>query len=138
VVKRKTMKDRFSRTLRRISMWCRANRHLPIKEQHTALARKLRHHGQRPCARSTPPMRAAYLAEVAQPALVEGPDDVDTHEPTACGLSAAAGSCRPFHLSRSEPVTRRTGCGKSARPGPWEPRGSNPLGPPGLRQGKLG
>jgi group II intron reverse transcriptase/maturase len=44
VVKRKTMKDRFSRTLRRISMWCRANRHLPIKEQHTALARKLRGH----------------------------------------------------------------------------------------------
>lgn len=44
VVKRKTAKDRFSRTLHRISMWCRANRHLPIKEQHIALVRKLRGH----------------------------------------------------------------------------------------------
>jgi group II intron reverse transcriptase/maturase len=44
VVKKKTAKDRFSRTLKRISEWCSANRHLPIKEQHTALARKLRGH----------------------------------------------------------------------------------------------
>ena len=44
VVKKKTAKDRFSRTLKRISEWCRANRHLPIKEQHAALARKLRGH----------------------------------------------------------------------------------------------
>jgi group II intron reverse transcriptase/maturase len=44
VVKKKTAKDRFSRTLQRISEWCRANRHRPIKEQHDALARKLRGH----------------------------------------------------------------------------------------------
>ena len=44
VVKRKTAKDRFSRTLRRFSKWCRDNRHLPIKEQHLAIARKLRGH----------------------------------------------------------------------------------------------
>jgi RNA-directed DNA polymerase len=44
VVKKKTAKDRFSRTLKRISEWCRANRHLPIKEQHAALTRKLRGH----------------------------------------------------------------------------------------------
>jgi hypothetical protein len=44
VVKRKTAKDRMSRTLHRISMWCRNNRHLPIREQHTALVRKLRGH----------------------------------------------------------------------------------------------
>jgi len=44
VVKKQTAKDRFSRTLKRISEWCRANRHLPIKEQHAALARKLRGH----------------------------------------------------------------------------------------------
>lgn len=44
VVKKKTAKDRFSRTLKRISEWCRVNRHLPIKEQHAALARKLRGH----------------------------------------------------------------------------------------------
>lgn len=44
VVKRKTANDRFSRTLRRISVWCRGNRHLPIKEQHAKLGRKLRGH----------------------------------------------------------------------------------------------
>jgi hypothetical protein len=44
VVKRKTAKDRFSRTLKRFSEWCSANRHRPIKEQHAALARKLRGH----------------------------------------------------------------------------------------------
>jgi RNA-directed DNA polymerase len=44
VVKRKTAKDRTSRTLHRISMWCRNHRHLPIREQHTALVRKLRGH----------------------------------------------------------------------------------------------
>jgi RNA-directed DNA polymerase len=44
VVKKKTAKDRFSRALKRISEWCCANRHLPIKEQHAALARKLRGH----------------------------------------------------------------------------------------------
>jgi len=44
VVMRKTAKDRFSRTLQRISKWCSANRHLPIGEQHVGLARKLRGH----------------------------------------------------------------------------------------------
>lgn len=44
VVKRKTAKDRFSRTLRRIATWCRRNRHLPVREQHTALVRKLQGH----------------------------------------------------------------------------------------------
>jgi len=44
VVKQKTMSARLSRTLKRISMWCSAHRHLPIKEQHAALSRKLRGH----------------------------------------------------------------------------------------------
>ncbi len=44
VVKRKTMSARLSRTLKRISMWCSVHRHLPIKEQHVALSRKLRGH----------------------------------------------------------------------------------------------
>jgi RNA-directed DNA polymerase len=44
VVKRKTMMARLSRTLQRISMWCSAQRHLPIKEQHAALSRKLQGH----------------------------------------------------------------------------------------------
>jgi RNA-directed DNA polymerase len=44
VVQRKTMSSRLSRARHRISMWCRDNRHLPIKEQHVALSRKLRGH----------------------------------------------------------------------------------------------
>ena len=44
VVRRKTAKDRFSRTLHNIAMWCSGNRHLPVKEQHAAFVRKLRGH----------------------------------------------------------------------------------------------
>jgi group II intron reverse transcriptase/maturase len=41
VVRQKTAKDRFSRTLRRVSDWCRSNRHRPLKEQQEALGQKL-------------------------------------------------------------------------------------------------
>jgi RNA-directed DNA polymerase len=44
VVKRRTAKDRFSRTLRRIKEWCRNHRHDPLKVQQQGLARKLRGH----------------------------------------------------------------------------------------------
>jgi len=44
VVKKKTAKDRFARTLHRIAEWCRAHRHDPIENQHATLARKLRGH----------------------------------------------------------------------------------------------
>lgn len=44
VVRRKTAKDRLSRTLRRINVWCRDNRHSRIGAQHAALSRKLRGH----------------------------------------------------------------------------------------------
>jgi group II intron reverse transcriptase/maturase len=44
VVRCKTMSSRLSRTLKRISTWCGVHRHLPIKEQHIALSRKLRGH----------------------------------------------------------------------------------------------
>ena len=44
VVKRKTARSRFGRTLRRIGQWCREHRHLPVREQHAALNRKLKGH----------------------------------------------------------------------------------------------
>ena len=44
VVKKKTAKERFARTLHRISEWCRAHRHEPIEDQHATLSRKLRGH----------------------------------------------------------------------------------------------
>lgn len=44
MIQRKTAKDRFGRALKRIALWCRRNRHRPIREQHTQLWRKLRGH----------------------------------------------------------------------------------------------
>ena len=44
VVKKRTAKDRFSRTLRRIAEWCRAHRHDDVETQHRALSRKLSGH----------------------------------------------------------------------------------------------
>jgi|HubBroStandDraft_2_1064218.scaffolds.fasta_scaffold73240_1 RNA-directed DNA polymerase len=44
VVKRRTAKDRFSRTLRRIAEWCRMHRHDDVESQHRALSLKLRGH----------------------------------------------------------------------------------------------
>ncbi|MBC3366553.1 group II intron reverse transcriptase/maturase [Pseudomonas sp. SWRI154] len=41
---RKTAKDRFRRTLRQISRWCRVNRHQFVRDQHVQLVRKLRGH----------------------------------------------------------------------------------------------
>lgn len=44
VVWKRTAKDRFSRTLRRIAEWCRLHRHDDVEAQHRALIRKLRGH----------------------------------------------------------------------------------------------
>jgi hypothetical protein len=40
----KTASKRLSRAVRSIARWCRANRHLPIAEQHAKLSRKVRGH----------------------------------------------------------------------------------------------
>ena len=44
VVKRKTAKDRFTRALRALSMWCRKHRHLRLGVQWQTLCQKLRGH----------------------------------------------------------------------------------------------
>jgi group II intron reverse transcriptase/maturase len=44
VIKLKTAADRFSRALRSIDSWCRAHRHLSIREQQQTLNAKLRGH----------------------------------------------------------------------------------------------
>jgi RNA-directed DNA polymerase len=44
VVKKRTARDRFSRTLRRINEWCRTHRHVDVEVQQRALARKLNGH----------------------------------------------------------------------------------------------
>jgi RNA-directed DNA polymerase len=44
VVQRRTARDRFSRSLRAINVWCKRHRHSSIEWQHRALSRKLRGH----------------------------------------------------------------------------------------------
>jgi RNA-directed DNA polymerase len=44
VVRQKTAKDRFQRALKRVADWCRRHRHEPVREQWTALKRKLLGH----------------------------------------------------------------------------------------------
>lgn len=44
VVKRQTARDRFSRALKRVTDWCRRNRHQSVKQQWQALSQKLRGH----------------------------------------------------------------------------------------------
>jgi group II intron reverse transcriptase/maturase len=44
VVKWRTARDRLRRALKRISLWCRSNRHRRLADQRQALARKLRGH----------------------------------------------------------------------------------------------
>ena len=44
MAKRKTAGSRFQRALKQIAVWCRLNRHLPIRDQYSALAQKLQGH----------------------------------------------------------------------------------------------
>jgi RNA-directed DNA polymerase len=44
VVKRKTSKQRFSRSLHAINQWCKTHRHQKVREQHKTLVAKLRGH----------------------------------------------------------------------------------------------
>jgi group II intron reverse transcriptase/maturase len=44
VVKRKTEKSRLARALKKMTQWCRKNRHLPVIEQHAMISKKLRGH----------------------------------------------------------------------------------------------
>lgn len=44
VVQRKTAWDRFTRSLRAVDRWCRAFRHLPVREQRRVVGLKMRGH----------------------------------------------------------------------------------------------
>ena len=44
VIKQRTAKDRFKRALKWISLWCRSNRHRPLREQHHQLCQKVSGH----------------------------------------------------------------------------------------------
>jgi len=44
VVKQKTMAKRFRRSLKRVKLWCRTHRHLPVRDQHRYLSAVIRGH----------------------------------------------------------------------------------------------
>ena len=44
VIKRRTAKDRFARSVRRVKLWCKQHRHDSVVEQHKALSAKLHGH----------------------------------------------------------------------------------------------
>jgi RNA-directed DNA polymerase len=44
ILKRLTARSRYTRSLARITQWCREHRHRPLREQHQALSQKLRGH----------------------------------------------------------------------------------------------
>ena len=44
VIKRKTARDRFNRALKRVSTWCRQNRHRKVAHQHADLCMKIEGH----------------------------------------------------------------------------------------------
>jgi len=44
VIARKTAKGRLARAVKKITQWCKVYRHLPVKDQHKALVRKLKGH----------------------------------------------------------------------------------------------
>jgi hypothetical protein len=41
---RQTASKRLSRAVRSIAQWCRAHRHLPVRDQHATLSQKVRGH----------------------------------------------------------------------------------------------
>jgi len=44
VIKRKTARGRFTRAVRAVYQWCKANRHQPLQEQQRILSQKMRGH----------------------------------------------------------------------------------------------
>ena len=64
VVQRKTARDRFTRSLRAVRVWCRANRHLPLAEQQRVLSQKLRGHYAYYGITGNAPALQRYLFEV--------------------------------------------------------------------------
>jgi hypothetical protein len=127
VVKRQTASSRFRRALRRIDDWCRRHRHLPVREQHRELSRKLRgHYGYYGITGNSYAIgrfawwvnrtwrRWLNCAGRSVPRC-RGPGSTGCAAVTRCRRRAAS---TPASRPRSESVARRTGRGNSARPDP--------------------
>jgi hypothetical protein len=71
------------------------------------------------------------MAQMAEPAVAEGEDDLGAVQPPLGRVPAGATSDLPCHLKlRSESVPRGAGCGKSASPDLWGARSGNRPGLP--------
>src|SRR4029078_1441269 len=110
---------------------CRqATRCLECKAQ--MALRVLRHHRQRPSTGQHAILHDPALALLAEPSIVGEPCYMGRVRPYVSTAALAPTENRVLTApSPSAPVVRRAGCGNSASPDLWEPRGSNPLGPPG-------
>jgi len=90
-----------------------------------------RHHGQRSCPEHVRRPSRTRMALLAGPPRRPPRHAVDTLPSRARALPASRAAYRAQRSdSRSEPVDRGAGCGKSARPVPWEPREGDLPGPP--------
>src|SRR5262249_24426965 len=80
----------------------------------------LRHRRKLQGDRALPLQGDEGVAQVAEPPLGTRLDDLVAHEPAAGALPAPTAAHRaPPPPTCSESMTRRAGCGKPARPGPW-------------------
>ena len=113
MVKRKTASDRFSRAVRSIDSWCRANRHRPLSEQQQKLNEKLRGHyayygvtGNARRAVAVPLGSRTSLAEVAQSPQPPTLDDLADVSSTPPAIPAGPRPhVRSIYAARSEPMT---------------------------------
>lgn len=125
-VRRKTAKGRMTRALKRITEWCRRNRHLPMAEQREALERKLKGHYQYYGLTWNGRMleifryeavliwwkwlnRRSQRGNMAWEIFAKLLERYPLPRPRITRLVAV----------RSEAVTRRAGCGSAARPDLW-------------------
>ena len=123
----KTAADRFRRTLKRIADWCRQHRHEPVRDQWLALKRKLAGHfayfGVTGNCNALISLRFRVIA-VWWKWLGRRSQRTLSWEKMLRLLARyplPEPRIRPANVAY-ETVDRRAGCGKPARPAPWELR----------------
>ena len=134
VIKRRTAKSRFTRALRRVAQWCRAARYvLTVREQHAVLSRKLQgHYGYYGITGNSQAL-SRFRHEVIG-VWRKWLDRRSQRRSMSWKRFTALLAKHPLPPARvvhsvmriSEPLIRGAGCGKSARPDPWEGRLTRP------------